>query len=1549
MMADTIPSIGLWLLHPAFTLGSLSAQIKPIAQQQWGNAMTMWLPAVALLLGSLPWRMVSSRLIEDFVTLSDLDTVHFVHITSPRWKKRLLLVMSTTAIPLSVGVLAFHLVKDGIQGDSVPSDVVALMSWAYSSIYIVRNDITRPPGGLMLIWLSRIIADLSILVIEWLRGVSMAWPLLVTAILAVAAICVAGTYPLAPVLPAKNVAKPGSFALFQQQPTMSETCPEDATTLWGWMTFGFVEPLIQLAGKRTLTEADVWQLSPFFQHHNIFQKFLISPMTGKEPKGWILRRLVRWNKIDLMIELFTELWSTVVSFVATYALKRILDALAAGGQREEAATWAAVHFLCNLSFAQFDLFGRWHSRQTPIMITNWPKQQLCLPSVSNPACEISERCYERTRGQLFSILHHKALRRKDKSTLAKAIANSKKEQEEAEKSNANIGKISNLMGGDAYVVAERFWGFAAVVTSPLKLALSLIFLYKLLGISALLGSSMVALAYLLNWPLIKFDVMQMRPSSVTPIRFLKYMGWENLWAGRVEEARRLELKLRVKQMILSTVISFIWIWVPTAILLVSFWSLTSFFGRPLTVSIAFTSISLFSQLQGALRALPNQITSWLRAYVSVKRIEDFLSEEDVPQWVCGINDPGRVAIPTGQINFCDEAIFAWSNQADSFRIGPLSLELPVGRLTLVTGPTGSGKSTFLAAILGEIDCVEGRVEVEKAGGAVAYASQNPWLESMTIRDNILFETTMDTTRYESVIDACALRQDLAIFPHGDLTEIGEKGISLSGGQKARIALARALYSRAKTVLLDDPLAAVDMFTARKLVDDGLRSSLLKDRTVNQVLVTHHIRLCRSAADFVLELRDGKVVYAGPPSGFEQSSAEEVDDNVSGAQDSEEVSETETINTTSLKKVITPEGETTGGNNLIEPEKRSEGRVTGSTYRTYFRAAGFRYWFMLVILVVYTRLSAFAVQWALKTWGEAYPPKVIASFHWPDITSGFPSPDLDVHPWLNLYLIISINSGLAILIGLCVGNFIALKASRNLFSAMLIRVVRAPTRWYDVTPTGRILNRFVSDIDTVDFSLQGTAEGAIRGVIGFLVSLGIVIWVVPSFTPLAIVIAWLYIRLAPAYVKVARDLRRLESVSRSPMFQNFSNLNFGNAQKQLLHGIQSIRAYAAEARYQNLFYKACDTFQTMDHHYWLANFWLMWRYDCLGSVVVFLTTIFALVSGVDEGYAAISVVQAEMFASATRALVSVFAQVELDFNAIERVTEYLKIPQEAPAIIEEARPPAYWPSDSSGLIVEGLVVRYAPHLPAALKGLSFSIAPNQKVGVVGRTGSGKSTLAMSLLRIIEAEKGQIILDGIDVCRIGLDDLRTRITVVSQDVTLFEGSVRTNLDPLNLHSDEEMWEVLRKCNLASVRLEVPVDAGHDDALIDSLDMRLSEGGNSFSAGQRQLLALARAMLRESKVVIMDEATSSIDLVTDNKIQCTIRECMKSSMVITIAHRLLTVIDYDKILVLEEGKIVEFDTPKNLLARKDGHFRILCEMSADADILFERPSASNQEVYI
>ncbi|KAI7934963.1 hypothetical protein MJO29_016226 [Puccinia striiformis f. sp. tritici] len=1542
-------------------------------QSQLSIILTLWIPLILLIINLLTNLRLPERLqiksdnyyFGPFITIDDLkiDASKLVKIEPTKWKQIFLLFGSLVLLPPSLINLSYQIIQlDSLFNFNSFIFLIPMLVWLYSSIYLSIRTITRPIYGLMILWTSIIVSEIvkiwDIIAAGHEPGSTlvMVWRML-NIMMIMGMVYVAGTYPILDVLPCSNVAKPGSL------PSASYTCPEDNASLWEWLSFSFFNPLLDLSNTRTLKEDDVWQLSPFFQHRILFDRYrrlIKEEYTSKDNKPIsLIKVLIRSNSMDLMIGLIVELWSTIIGFVSTWAIKRILDGLTIG-DRSISFKFAILHFICNMSFAQFDLSGKWHSR----------------------------RCYERTRGQLFNILHDKALRRKDMSgvvivtkrnpgtTDESGDSTSPEEIDKNDQSHANIGKISNLMAGDSYQVAEQFWHSAAVITSPLRLIISIVFLYKLLGWSAFFGAGMVGLAYLLNWPLIKFDVkfsreysnardkrMTIATETIQSIRFLKFMGWENMWETKVQSSRQLELSLRVKQMILSAIISFIWIFVPTAVLLISFWAFTSVFNQPLTVSIAFTSISLFTQLQWALQELPNQITSWLRALVSVRRIEKFLAEEDVPGWVTSIsrqpNDGNDLDqqedIPApGLIRF-NQASFTWPQSEESrktsetFTLGPIHLDLPIGKLVIITGPTGSGKSSFLCAILGEMDCVGGSVHVDKSDGKVAYASQTAWLESATIRDNIVFQSEFDQARYDAVVEACALTQDLAIMPHGDMTEIGERGISLSGGQKARISFARAIYSRARILLLDDPLSAVDMHTARTLVE-GLQGDLLRGRTV--VLVTHHIGLCQPAASLLIHVKGGQIDYAGSAIEFKVDPTEVSDDPTTEGPKPGSQAESSNSNsrprspelsksTTVVEESFTDEGD----GRLIEKEKIQEGRVSGSTYLSYLNAAGWLNWALLCGLMICSRLSSVASQWALKLWGEAYPHPTLELLAIYDPTKGYPRPDIDVNPWIRLYLVIGLTTGFLILAGLAVGNFAELRASRRLFSAMLERIVRAPTRWYDVTPTGRILNRLVSDIDTVDFALHETSVGAIRGTIAFTVSFIVIILVVPTFTPIALFIAWLYIRLGPNYIKTSRDLRRLESVSRSPMFQNFSNLLFG---------IQSIRAYAAEDRYQNLFFSSCDTFQTMDHHYWLTNFWLMWRYDCLGSVVVFLTTCFALVSGVSEGFAAISVVQAEIFAQATRSLVSVFAQLELDFNAVERITEYLKIPQEAPSIIEGFRPPAYWPSDSSGLIVEKLVVKYADHLPAALKSISFEIKPREKVGIIGRTGSGKSTLAMSLLRILEATGGSIILDGIDISRIGLQDLRTRITIVSQDVTLFEGTVRDNLDPLHIHSDEECWEVLRSCGLAS---STAIFGAHESPLttpssptktdkgsesnstalaprisLKSLDMKLSEGGKSFSVGQRQMLALARAMLRRTKVVIMDEATSSIDMETDAQIQSTIRECMGDSMVITIAHRLFTVIDYDKLIILREGQIIESGSPKDLIQDSNSEFRSMCESSAD-----------------
>ncbi|KAG8898883.1 hypothetical protein FRC01_010733, partial [Tulasnella sp. 417] len=682
---------------------------------------------------------------------------------------------------------------------------------------------------------------------------------------------------------------------------------------------------------------------------------------------------------------------------------------------------------------------------------------------------------------------------------------------------------------------------------------------------------------------------------------------------------------------------------------------------------------------------------------------------------------------------------------------------------------------------------------------VAYAAQFPWLEHATIRDNILFRTPFDAARYDAVLEACALKHDLGIFAAGDMTEIGEKGVSLSGGQRARVALARAVYSRAKVVLLDDPLAAVDMHTANHLVKKCFSGPLMKDRTI--LLVTHHVSLCLPAAAYIVELHNGSIYRQGSVKELEERGQLE---DVIATEDHPEAPESEPEEDVNEADQIAPDEDHTKAKavgKLIEDEHRAEGNVTLKTYLTYLRAVGWVPWTLTCLLILTMRGVTVGNQFFLARWAQAYTTKVndptmhivraLPSAFLKSPFDSLPSPNENVTPWLIIYTTISLSGGLCLILYLSIGYWGSLNASRTLFTAMLDRVSRAPTSFFDRTPIGRILNRFTADIGAVDGALMPSVRSSISGTIGFLASFGVIVLVVPRFAPFALAIAAVYIKLAPPYVKASRDLRRLESVFLSPAFSGFD---------ELLHGLIHVRAYGMEMAFQERFYNIVDKFQGFDHFYWMASYWMRERYDYLGSIIVYLTTLFALWTHVPEGMAALVIVNAGIFAEASRQLVKVFAQLELDFNSIERIGEYLAVDQEAAAKSIKP-PPAYWPTSNGGIEVEDLVIKYSPNLPAVLKGISFEVRPREKIGVVGRTGSGKSTLALSLLRILEPVDGKIFLDGIDIGTLGLDDLRGNITIVSQDVALFAGTVRSNLDPFNEHSDEECWNVLERCHLVS----------------------------------------------------------------------------------------------------------------------------------------------------
>ncbi|KAG1904761.1 ABC transporter type 1, transmembrane domain-containing protein [Suillus fuscotomentosus] len=1357
--------------------------------------------------------------------------------------------------------------------------LVASIAWFYATLTLLLRAPSTPPYMLILLAVSQIAAAC---IYYFSLPDYAAGPMIVILIRTISSatfVYVAGLLPLQAVRPALNVASSTNI------PSSNLSSPEDDANLWSWCTVSFVEPILDLAWKRTLNDADVWSLSPFFRHKNLFNKCL--RYRSRYPTHSLLRFLLVSNSLDLILDLALEMWGAVVGFVPAYALRMILSSLDNPTPESvaNAKYWAFLTFVAHLSFAQVDLFKNWHTR----------------------------RCYERTRGQLFCALHYKALRRRD-------ISGKTSSDEEG---SADLGKIVNLMQGDAYAVAQRFWDFAAIFSSPLRLVIALVFLYKILGWSAMSGVVVILFAYILNYPLATYNIKITRASwkakdkrmnvvneLLQNIRFLKFYGW----------GTRRELDWRVKENVVDTIISFIWTWIPSATALATFSWYTLGEQEQLTVSKAFTAVALFSQLQEPMTALPGQFFAMLHAYVSMQRIEGLLAEQEVPEWALSLStvDTGSEA-DFSDIGF-NNATFEWhgvhkeSMTETHFQLGPLDIKFPKGQLSLISGATGAGKSAMLTALLGEMHCLSGDVFINKRRHQVAYCAQTP------CKDNIIFGSKLgfNEARYHAVVEACALERDLAVFEAGDMTEIGEKGITLSGGQRARIALARAMYSEANCILLDDPLAAVDMHTAQHIVQHCLSGELARDRTI--ILVTHHISLCLPIASYVVELSRGSIARAGDKEEFQDVGEVDALNEVDDEETEVATSGIQTPDDNMTKDVLPMQRPSQTARKLVEAEVRAEGRVPFRTYWVYIKAAGLMSWALTLVLMLMIRMINIGNQVFLAKWGESY--DVSASVFLPNVKypwDDLPPPDVNVKPWLLIYLYISIAGAFSVLAYISLGYYASLQASRSLFLRLLQRLTRAPARFFDTTPIGRILNRFTTDINTIDGALQTSARAALSGVLNFLASFTVIIVVIPAFAPLALVIAWLYIRIAPRFVQAQRDLRRLESVALSPAFAGFD---------ELLRGLSHVRAFAMESRYQDKFYEKVDKFQSYDHVYWLVNGWLRWRYDCLGSVVVYLTTLFALSQGVSNGSSAIVIVQAGIFAEASRQLVRVLAQLELDFNAVERVVEYLDVPQEAPAIIEKSRPPAYWPSSDGQLVVENLVVRYSPDLPDVLKNISFVVQPSEKIGVAS---AGRIMyVILGVLLLVPASEHFCSIDGIDISTIGLEDLRSRITIVSQDVSLFSGTLRSNLDPFEEHTDQECWDVLERCHLTRLLSRAIEKGGF------TLEMPISQGG-SLSAGERQLVALARAVLRKTNIIIMDEATSQIDSRLDDQIQTTIREELSGALIITIAHRLKTIIDYDRILVLDAGEIIEFDEPKVLLAKVGGAFREMCRKSADWPQLF------------
>jgi len=1487
--------------------------------------------------------------------------------------------------------------------------------------------------------------------------------------------------------------------------------PEPMASLLSLAAFGWVDPLIYLGYKRTLEMPDVYDLDPRAKARRLVSDFRTIKSATR-----LTFRLFRFFKWDLLYQFWWTLFGASMQFGPTLLVKSILEYVQDPNSTSVHLVWLYVMAIPMFGFIQGigDGFSLWRGREICIKI----------------------------RALLVSEVYAKTLRRrtgvsdeaekKDDAAAAEAPAEKswrekilgvfRSDPPQKRPKHASSGTIINLMSVDAFKVSEicAYLHFLFPMV-PVELAFAIGLLYRVLGWSSIASLVIMVILIPLNaWFTGRFTKAQKRILTCTDarisktnevlnnVRIVKFFAWEEKYINAVNEKRQDEIGAMRYRFRVYALASVFWSVTPLVITGFSFFLYTVVEGRPLYPSVAFTAISLFSLLRYPLDRLTDMIARVLEAKVSIDRVEAFLDEEETAKYKQLEPISPDEDVEDTFIGF-KNATMSWGSSGDEtenqpFQMINMKIRFAIGGLNIIAGPTGSGKTSLLMALLGEMNLLSGSVHLP--GGyvreklkpredgltdSVAYCAQQAWLVNDTIKQNIVFASPWNRARYEAVIEACALRKDLEVLESGDATLVGEKGIVVSGGQKQRISLARALYCNARFVLLDDCLSAVDSHTAQHIFDHCINGSMMKNRTC--ILVTHNISLTLAGAKHVVLLDNGKIKAQGTPeelrtNGVFRDALDSRPGSRAGTLPNSRPSSSSghtavqdgngdangAIDANGHANGNKPNGQVTQAKDDTSKayqedvkdankrtESKSEGAVALSVIKLYFQAMG-SWWFALGIVGGYiaSSLSSISTNVWIRQWANAYQASESAFLTqdasnlshtmaqqplqsrtstsldnvWAMLSGRFmwiiPSASVklqtsamnsygmanqeaktpDAGYYLGIYVALGLVYVLLSLLQYLVLFGGSIRASKTLHARLLESVMRAKFKFFDTTPLGQIVNRFSKDMQSVDLDVAPVAAGVLSSLVGAITTVILITIVTPYFLIAAFFLAGMYVAIALFYINSSRDLKRLESANRSPLYQQFG---------ETISGITTIRAYGDETRFIRDNAGRINTHNRPFIYLWATNRWLALRVQWAGALVSFFAAMFVLLSigKLDAGAAGVSLSYALTFNDSILWLVRLYAENEQNMNHVERVKQYLEVEQEAAARIPERAPASSWPPKGS-IEFEGYTTRYRSDLDPVLKNLSVKIEGEEKVGIVGRTGAGKSSLALALFRGLEADEGKIMVDGIDVSRIGLQDLREAITIVPQDPTLFTGTVRNNLDPFGLFTDDEILDALRKVHLIGTPsttvsgmatplphkspqdgtppdqtpLLHPVDdpgstatdytahitnfapavvepliATHDTPNLAPQDIQglsvddpngltkvltntrenanifynlsspIAESGTNLSQGQRQLLCLARALLKNPRILVMDEATASIDYATDAKIQETLRE-VKGSTLITIAHRLKTIIDYDKVMVLDKGEVAEFGAPWDLIENEGGDFRGLCESSGELDTLLE-----------
>ncbi|XP_042494781.1 ABC transporter C family member 10-like isoform X2 [Macadamia integrifolia] len=1083
-----------------------------------------------------------------------------------------------------------------------------------------------------------------------------------------------------------------------------------------------------------------------------------------------------------------------------------------------------------------------------------------------------------------------------RSMLSAAIYRKQLRLSNAAKKMHSTSNIMNYVTVDAYGLGEFPYWFHQTWTTGLQLCLSLAILFHYVGLPTIAALVVITLTVLCSVPLAKLqnrfrvklmlaqdERLKATSEALGNMKVLKLYAWETHFKNVTERLRTEEYRWLSAVQLQKAYSTFLF-WSSPVFVSTATFGACYFLGVPFYASNVFTFLSTLRLVQDPIRTIPEVISVVIQAKVSLTRIVRFL---EAPELQCGNSRKNHNIEGLKPSITIKSATLSWENNPSKATLRNINLEVKPGEKVAICGEVGSGKSTLFAAILGEVPSIGGNIEVY---GKIAYVSQMAWIQTGTIQENILFGTAMDKQRYQEVLDCCSLVQDLEMLPFGDFTEIGERGVNLSGSQKQRIQLARALYQDADIYLLDDPFSAIDAHTATSLFNYVMEA--LSGKVV--LLVTHQVDFL-PAFSSVLLIADGEILCAGPYHQLLVSSQEfqnliNAHKHTVGPERLADVASprSQKITTKERKKLYTVRPfEARTRDQLIKQEEREVGDTGFRPYMQYMNQGKGLLYFTIACLCHLAFLVGLISQ---NAW----------------IASNVQNPLISRLKLIMVYLIIGFVSIFFVLFRSLFIVVLCLQSSRSIFSQLLNSLFHAPMSFYDSTPLGRILSRVSSDLSIVDLDIPFTSIFAFGTAMNFCASLGVLATLTWQVLFIALPMLYLILHLQRYYIASAKVLMRINGTTKSLVANNLA---------ESIVGAMKIRAFEDEERFFSKNLNIIDINASSFFHNFTADEWLVQRLEMLSAIVLFFSTLTMIL--LPEGTFSpgfIGMALSYGLSLNTPAVYCIQNQCTLEnyMVSVERLFQYIYIPREALGIIKENRPPPSWPVVGKVEICD-LKIRYRPETPLVLCGISCTFEGGHNIGIVGRTGSGKTTLISALFRLVEPTDGKIIVDGLDISKIGLHDLRSCIGIIPQDPTLFNGTLKYNLDPLSQHTDQEIWEVVEKCQLRELVKEKE----------DGLDSLVLEDGSNLSMGQRQLICLGRALLKKSRILVLDEATASIDNSTDSIIQKTIRTEFAGCTVITVAHRIPTVMDCTMVLSISDGKLVEYDEPMRLMKREGSLF--------------------------